>query len=118
MKTAFSDIADEDMQIIMAVARNIAMRTPRFHLNLHDGVVLTNSLDSQFVFPGVDLIYKTFGKIGEIDATTAHILVLPSKDFNSRVKIGNLFGMDVFADPTCPSDKFLIEQAKEKEKSS
>lgn len=110
---AMGDVADEDIQIIIAVARNLAQKTPQFQLNLPNNVVLTNIADAKFMMPGVDFIKQTHQKIGEIDLQTEHILVMPSSDFTSRVKIGSMFGMDMYADPACPKDKFLIEQKKE-----
>lgn len=110
---AANDIADEDLQIIIAVAANLARKTPQFQLNLPNNVVLTNIADAKFMMPGVDFIKQTHQKIGEIDLQTEHILIMPSSDFKTRVKIGSMFGMDMYADPACPKDKFLIEQKKE-----
>lgn len=110
---SISDVADEDIQIIIAVARNLAQKAPQFQLNLPNNVTLTNISDAKFMMPGIDFIGETHKKIMDIDAQNEHILVMPSSQFNSRVKIGNMFGMDMYADPACPKDKFLIEPVKE-----
>ena len=108
------DIADEDMQIIAAVARNLQAKSRFFKVNLGGTTVLTNIPEGQFTFSSIDMIMDTHKKIMEIDAQTPHRLVMPTDQFGSRTKIGELLGMDVYADPKCPKDKFLIEQDMEK----
>jgi len=110
-----SDIADEDSQIIIGVCQNLILKKGKFRINLPNGCVLTNVSEKIMRFPGIDLIAENHQKIMEIDATTPHILVLPSRKFKSRIKIGKLFGMPVYVDPNCPKDKFLIEQDMEKQ---
>lgn len=110
-----SDVADEDLQIIISVCQNLILKKAKFRVNLPNGCVLTNVSEKIMQFPGIDLIAENHQKIMEIDATTPHILVMPSNKFKSRVKIGKLFGMSVYADPSVPKDKFLIEQSKEED---
>lgn len=110
-----SDVADEDLQIIIGVCQNLILKKGKFRINLPNGCVLTNVSEKIMRFPGIDLIAENHQKIMEIDATTSHILVLPSDKFKSRVKIGKLFGMPVYADPNVQKDKFLIEQDMEEQ---
>ena len=107
------DMPGEDFDVIVAVCKRLIAKNGKFIINLPNGCVLTNAADKIMQFPGIDFIMENHQKIMEIDATTPHILVMPSDMFNNRVKIGELFGMKVYADPNCPKDKFLIEQAKE-----
>jgi hypothetical protein len=60
-------IADEDMTILVAIARNLKERLGSYRLELPDKAYLTNEdLDpTAFSFPGVDMIFATKQKLKE-----------------------------------------------------
>ncbi len=110
-------MADEDFQILCAIATNLASRLKLFRVNLPHGAYLSNHASgTNFSFAGIDSIKEAHQKIMELDAQTPHRLVMPTDKITTRIEIGNLFGMKVFVDPNCPKDRFLIEAHQEEEK--
>lgn len=59
-----------------------------------------------------DKIKEAFDATMDVDAQNEHQLLVPSNLLPKRVKVGELFGMEVIADPLCPKNEFRIERKK------
>lgn len=107
-------IAPEDMQIVIAVVRNLAEHSKVFRINLPYGAYLTNAENGPvFSFSGIDQIEDGKQKLIAAGATEPFHLIMPSDKYKIRTKIGVLFHMEVYADPLCPKNEFLIQQPEE-----
>lgn len=107
-------IADEDMQILFAIVRNLVEHSKVFRINLPHGAYLTNAENGPvFSFSGIDQILDGKRKLQEQGAKEPFQLTMPTDKMGSRVKIGVLFNMEVYADPKCPKNEFLIQQPEE-----
>jgi hypothetical protein len=113
------NIADEDMAILVAIHTNMVQQYGTYELKIPGGATLTNKQDGKqnFSFAGIDAIKNAHTQIMLVDAQTPHEIVMPSGQFTKRIKIGEMFGMPLYADPECPKDRFLIRQIQEEEKS-
>lgn len=109
-------IANEDMNIIIAVVRNLSEQKKAFRINLPYGAYLTNQGEGPIIsFSGIDQIAKAHSALMEASGHNQFTLTMPTEDFKQRTRIGVLFGMEVYADPLCNKNNFVI---KEKEKAS
>lgn len=107
-------VAPEDMQIIVAVVENLVHEKKVFRINLPHGAYLTNIEGGPvFSFSGIDQIVDGKKKLVDAGATEPFHLTMPSDQYKIRTKIGVLFNMEVFADPLCPKNEFLIQQPEE-----
>jgi hypothetical protein len=105
-------LADEDMQILAAIAAALTERLGKFQINLPGGAVLTNNDNNQFSFAGVDAIKDTLDKIMIMAGDVEWELLMPTNRFEGKKQIGRLFDITVYADSTIPKDKFLLREAK------
>ena len=106
-------VAPEDMAIIMAVVNNLTEAKKVFRINLPHGAYLTNHEGGPvFSFSGIDQIREAWLKLAEVTANAPidWILLMPTDNLTRRMKIGNLFGMDVFADPDIDKNNFVIQE--------
>ena len=107
-------IADEDMQIMIAIVRNLVEHSKVFRINLPYGAYLTNAPDGPvFSFSGIDQIEEGKQKLVAAGATEPFHLTMPTDHYKLRTKIGVMFNMEVYADPRCPKNEFLIQQPEE-----
>lgn len=103
-------LADEDMNFLNQIARSLAQQYPQFRINLDAGVCITNTGAQMFTFTGLDQIKEAHTKIVQFNNVMGqrYQLLMPTTTLQKE-KIGEMFGMDIIADPTCPADKFLIQ---------
>lgn len=114
-------IAPEDMQIIIGVVKNLVEAKKIFRINLPFGAYLTNHEGGPvFSFSGIDQIRQAQQKLHNAmgDMKVDWILIMPTDDFTKRIMIGNLFGMDVYADPECGKNNFVIQERPKTEEST
>lgn len=106
-------VAQEDMAIIIAVVNNLTAAKKVFRINLPHGAYLTNHEGGPvFSFSGIDQIREAWLKLAEATANAPidWILLMPTDNLTRRMRIGNLFGMDVFADPDIDKNNFVIQE--------
>lgn len=102
-------LADEDMRILKMIAKSLVERYPTFRINLPHNVYLTNSVTrTTLVFTGLDQLKLAKEKIMRLNLSEKYQLVMPTTTLQ-RTEVGEIFGMVVVADPTCPPEKFLIQ---------
>lgn len=106
-------VAPEDMQIIMAVVNNLVAAKKVFRINLPHGAYLTNHEGGPvFSFSGIDQIKEAQLKLlnAVSDESVEWMLIMPTDTFTERTRIGDLFGMKVYADPQCGKNNFVIQE--------
>ena len=107
-------IAEEDMHILIAIVSNLVAHSKVFRINLPHGAYLTNAENGPvFSFSGIDQIEDGKQKLLDAGAKEPFALVMPTDQYKIRTKIGVLFYMEVYADPNCPKNEFLIQQKEE-----
>ena len=115
--TNMPDMADEDFQILVAITNDLTKRIGTFRINLPNGAYIGNGAEpsaERFTFAGIDAIFEAKSKLNTagVPADAKYELIMPSNYFNGRKKIGSVFEMDLYVDPTCPKDRFIIREAE------
>lgn len=105
-------LADEDMQLLVAIGAALRKRLGKFQINLPGGVVFTNNDNSKFSFAGVDSIKDTLDKIMAVAGDVEWELLMPTNRFDGKKEIGRLFGITVYADSAIPKDRFLVREVE------
>jgi len=104
-------IAPEDMQIMNAVVQNLYQHSKVFRINFQGGAYLTNIEGGPvFSFSGIDQIQEASKKLADMAEGVLFVLIMPTDSFQERTRIGELFGMEVFADPKCDKNNFVIQE--------
>lgn len=106
-------VAQEDMDIIVAVVNNLTEAKKVFRINLPHGAYLTNHEGGPvFSFSGIDQIRQAMLKLTETVGGEAieWVLLMPTNDLTRRAYIGKLFGMEVWADPDIDKNNFVIQE--------
>lgn len=103
------DMADEDFAILNAIAENLEQHG-LYEIMLKGGSRLTNTgPETAIRFAGIDQIKDAKDKLVILGAPGRYELVMATKKYTQRTKVGELFDMPLIADPNCPSDRFLIK---------
>lgn len=110
-------MAEEDMQLLVAITEKLVKEQKTFTINLPYNTKLTNQdggnvqdliPTERFAFAGIDFIKDMEQQYRKVTNEPC-ILIMPTDKMFTRTYVGELFGMKVYADPRCPKDKMLIQ---------
>lgn len=109
-------IADEDMQFLVALAKSLTERLGHFSMNLPGGTIFSNIAGNNIKMVGIDQIKSALTMLMNQAGDAEWCLVMPTsqQDITKRTKIGELYAIPVYIDPSIPKDNFLIQEEAKK----
>lgn len=108
--TAQDFLADEDMQVLVAISKALAARLTHYSINLPGGAMLTNINGSSMKMVGIDQIKSALDMLMKEAGDAKWCLVMPTNIGTTRQKIGEMFAIPLYIDPMIPKNDFLIQE--------
>lgn len=104
-------VADEDYGILVAIVENLVHNAKNFAIKLPHDSILTNQNDKvSFAFSGIDAIKDMTDQISLFSPLNQKFeILMPTRAYSQKTRVGELFGMDVFADPSGDADNIMIK---------